>query len=161
MNLGKVNGAVLVKETISPLILFSKGLFDDKLMWLIKMYEKEENKVPKDEIVELIQHTARGIWKVVRLWRSDNPRQIFGAAKDSAATIKLATPGYGQLEEYAKLEFPELSDAKAKYFTRESIVLWVKRSEQVQELLFIITDTQTYERAKKSFDLIVSVCTLP
>ena len=56
-----------MKEAISPLILFSKGLFDEKLDWLIKMYEKEDSKILKDEIVELIQQTARGVWRVVSL----------------------------------------------------------------------------------------------
>ena len=63
----EINSAVTAKEAIGPLFLFSKGLFDEKLEYLIKVYEKDEGYLTKDDLVELIQHTTRGIWKVVKL----------------------------------------------------------------------------------------------
>lgn len=60
-------------------------------------------------------------------------------------------PTYLELEDFARKEFPEIADIKSKYITRESIMIWFKKSEDVQELLFMLMDTQTYERAKKTF----------
>lgn len=61
----EVNGAVTTREILAPLFLFSKGLFDEKLECLIRVYEKEKGKVSKDDLVEFIQNTTRGIWKAV------------------------------------------------------------------------------------------------
>jgi hypothetical protein len=61
----EINGIVTTKEILAPLFLFSKGLFDEKLEYLIRVYEKEQGKVTKDDLVELILNTTRGIWKVV------------------------------------------------------------------------------------------------
>ena len=63
----EINSAVTIKEILAPLFLFSKGLFDEKLEYLIQVYEKEPGKVPKDDLVELIQNTTRGIWKAVNI----------------------------------------------------------------------------------------------
>jgi len=60
-------------------------------------------------------------------------------------------PGFLELEEYTRKQFPELADLKSKWVIREHIMNWFKISEDVQELLYMVMDTQTYERAKKSF----------
>lgn len=67
----------------------------------------------------------------------------------SSSSINL--PNYLELEEYARKQFPELGDLKAKHVGREAIMEWFKKSEDVQEVLYMVMDTQTYERAKKSF----------
>jgi hypothetical protein len=60
-------------------------------------------------------------------------------------------PGLLELEEYARKQFPELADLKSKWATREQIMNWFKTSDDVQEVFYMVIDTQTYERAKKSF----------
>lgn len=59
------NDIIDLKEAVIPLFLFCKGLTEEKLEWTVRLYEKEEKKILKDEVIELIQHSARGVWKLV------------------------------------------------------------------------------------------------
>ena len=79
---------------------------------------------------------------------------MFGAG-DVGSNINV--PSYFELEEFAKKQFPELADPKVKYLTQERIVDWFNKSEETQELLFILTNTQTYERAKKNYYIFLEV----
>ena len=84
---------------------------------------------------------------------------MFGSYIDTINNkiVNVGVPGYTQLEEYAKKEFPQLSDLKIKYISKDAIIIWIKKSEDIQELLYKITDMQTYEMSKKSFDQIINV----
>jgi len=85
---------------------------------------------------------------------------MFGAGKERVINkikMTVSIPAYHILEEFARNEFPEMLDIKIKYITRERIINWYKSSEIVQELIYILTGSQTYERAYKSYTNFIDV----